>query len=896
MCPACGVDLAGDRVPAGVPCPACGELPLVDDIGAGNRAPIGTLHRPRGLVRKNWALRIAVGPGTSTLLLSNGRTTELADVKMPAATEPPPDGLAAAAPRSAAGRILRLAVAAATDASMLPWPAELLVEQAVRVAHGHRAQVRSAALDALALGRGDLMTAFGIGEAEAMWLSLVHAARAGDAAAIVHCAAGLPAQRYRHKIAILAAYAEQIATVPQAAEQLAPGLRAYADSEPLAALLLRRLGLTAADTTRRLADLAVLAARFGAPTPVAELAVVSAPGWSRGAGTRLLGGRGRLAVLHADPTTSASLADTIDPSAAPAAVLDDLLDSGVSPAVLGIAQRPAAERIYLLGRTAPESLDDNDLARLEHGDEILRRRFLADPTAQPQEGQQDSVFSRHVTAMGHLARNRPQDAGLADVLPAYRDYAQALVLVLEELRDSAEPITTLDDRVLADRSTWEPLVALAGAERLRSARDLATRSPRFAEWLSLVAAREHLFLANWPHGVRAARACLELATDEAIRDEAENLLACGLHYLGDSHGALAALQTAIEGEYSVALLANIGVVAAQLDPELAAGHLARIVRESPTPGMRVNAALEALRMWNEDKKIWAGEGESQRRLPATLREPLRSVVTGPISIDDFRVIVAAMAHFDGEWLRVPANLAGSPHARTVEAAYHQALAGGDGFLPVVDVLATVSDWASASEWLVGRRDDLVQQTIEFLLEHIDDPDNMAGVLAQAMVAKVRGLSVRQRVMLSLLAVATITYNISEQDAEIADRVIALFTAGEREASALDQDDRKAAAALAELCCRRIALNLTQARRREVAAMIDPYNTALMVLDRTQQGTPLWFQARRQVAELVDACQRTQTQLDPWLRRLDHADARGSMLDLLNDCRDFELKARSVLGH
>lgn len=426
---------------------------------------------------------------------------------------------------------------------------------------------------------------------------------------------------------------------------------------------------------------------------------------------------------------------------------------------------------------------------------------------------------------------------------------------------------------------------------------MARRFPRFCEWLSLVVAREHLFLGDWSTARQAARRCLVLATDETIRDEAQNLLACALHNAGDHAGALRELQTAIEGEYSVALLANIGVVAAHLDPELAAGHLARIVREAPTLAMRVNAAGQALHTWQTDStNIWRGEDPDRQQLPAVLRQPLRSVLLEPIDLDDFRAIASVLALHDSQWLATPESLRSSPHRDSLEARYFRAraLASQDMFATTVDVLGTVQDWEQAPEWITAARGNLVRQTIEFLFDHLDDPDNTAGLIAHALVEKVTGLPARERVVLALLAVATLTYHLSEQDLEIAESLVTLFRQARAEAATLDRELAGPLDQLVELATRRIALNLHQARARELDAQINSYNVAIATLARVPPGTSLWLTARRVVAELIDSCQRAREQLGPWLRLVEHADLREMLTDLMEHTRDIELKARRVL--
>ncbi len=886
MCVVCGADQ--DTEPGG-PCPSCGSAAvLLPPAAAWGPGPgIGSLHHRRAGLRKKWALVLGHGPVETTLLLHNGRTETVATADLPPAAEPP----RMPALRSPIGRIL---VHAGNSAS-LPWTEEQLLGHAFALLGIMPWTNRVVALDLVELGRPDLLDRCGLTATEATWLGLVHAARRGDVTSVVAAAAALPADRYRRKITVLAALLEQVRRVPGAVEQLAPTLTAFADSEPLAAVLQRALGMAETSARQRIDDLTTLTGVFGAPTEIRQLLSGRDISLVDARARALLGPRGRLAALYAAAEAVPELG-AVDLSEAPLAVLDDLIDAGkLTDLAAARAGRAARERTYITARLAPERLSDKQIDEVGHRDEAIRRSFLAGSTEVAGDDA-ERPLARHVAMVDVLARKRPQDLVVEHVLPAHRDVARRLADVIRAADEGADPATLLQQPLLADRTVWQPLARLFGTDRLRDASDeLKHRCSDFFEWLSLTAAREHLFLADWRQAVDAARSCLDLATAEAIRDEAQNLVACGLHNLGDDTGALRELEQAIEGGYSVGLLANIGVVAARLDSELAARHLARIVREGPTVAMRMNAARQALAAWQSDStKIWEGEGGEQRTLPTVLREPLRSIVTESIELDDFRVVVAAMARFDADWLRAPASLLASPHRETLEAKYHVALAANDMFMSAVDVLGTVHDWETAPAWLRDARDDLVRQTLDFLVEHIEDPDNLAGIIARALVEKVRGLRDRDRVLLALLAVATIAYHLTENDGEIAEGVIVLFEQYQVKARDLPPEDRKVADSLVELCVRRVTLNLAQARQTELAQLIDPYNLALDVLDRAPRGTAIWFQARRQVAVVLEACEQAQAQLRPWLGRLDDLDVRDMVKGFLESATDLEFKARRVL--
>ena len=77
---------------------------------------------------------------------------------------------------------------------------------------------------------------------------------------------------------------------------------------------------------------------------------------------------------------------------------------------------------------------------------------------------------------------------------------------------------------------------------------------------------DHLLAGEWEEATDKAREVLRLTDDESLRDEALNLVACGYWQIGEDQKSIAALETALEGEYNSALQVNIGIVAQHLDP------------------------------------------------------------------------------------------------------------------------------------------------------------------------------------------------------------------------------------------------------------------------------------------------------------------------------------------
>src|SRR2546430_11252885 len=397
---------------------------------------------------------MVVGQGQTgyTLLTHNNKPLEVPPTELPPHAEPELAGFPLT-PRSPIGRMLRYAVASGAGALDLGWPAELLLEHAFAVISNLPWAGRPAALDLLALDRPDLLPHCGLPHTEIVWLNLVYAARRHNVAGLVDAAAALPADRYRHKIAILAGFAGELGAIAGSAARLAPGLRYFADSEPLAVVLEHRLGLADCAPQQHLDDAALLAASFGAPDPIKQLTgMVSA----RHAGPQalaLLGARGRLAVAHGNPARTPELPGPFDVDGPPLAAPDDLVDSGVVGLdLIAGSGRSTSDKSYLVRRIAPQLLSDEQVAELGHVPERARRAFLADERELTAEEKATPV-GRHIAMVELLLRNRPQDVAADDILPAYRDVAGLLITALKAAQAGEKPAGLIDPAVLADNTT-----------------------------------------------------------------------------------------------------------------------------------------------------------------------------------------------------------------------------------------------------------------------------------------------------------------------------------------------------------------------------------------------------------------------------------------------------------
>jgi hypothetical protein len=271
----------------------------------------------------------------------------------------------------------------------------------------------------------------------------------------------------------------------------------------------------------------------------------------------------------------------------------------------------------------------------------------------------------------------------------------------------ADPAAVPDKRLLEDesraqqlleRSTLDPTSLTFGAVGTFNERQRG-----FVARRTLHRAKASLYEWDWPAVLDMARSGLRYARDEAQRDEVRNLFAAAHWQLGNDAQAIAALSDALQGEYTVALQVNFAVVAAELEPQQAAAHLARLVQEAPNLALRISAAQQAVRIWRSDEQLEHGDP-----LPANLAAALRALVVEPLEYEVFRDLVRLLATHDDDWLARPEALARSPHARSAAAKIWVGNARGpEAFVQELSEALR----ASSDGWLTELRDQLVQDVI-----------------------------------------------------------------------------------------------------------------------------------------------------------------------------------------
>lgn len=688
-CPGCG------WVTPQHPCPGCGGSPTVEDCAAGMGALLG---RPVKMPNR-WSgkdgIVVEVHPDVATVLSPAGSVQ-----RVPAhRCRPLPGPPGRERVRSPAGALL-----AAAGPALPPAATQELHRRAWALAEASApGGWRALAADCATLGRADLLAAIPMPEAERTWWTACAMWTEGRPAEAVAELLKAPAGRYPARLVLWwrAATggflpAQLRSAVGMAAREFDPATPAVTVA---AALLLRALGERAGVASDE--QLVAAMRTLGGDELAARLDGQQA---DSPAG-RLLGalaGRVGTEELAADPAL---------PAAAPLPVLDALVDQGRLPEAWLDPPPSAGYGDYLRARTAIDTLADPQLVEVGAQDERARRSIRRGdplPTDLPPE-----VAARFASLVAAL--DGDQEAVLA----------VAGAAGLEDLGDLrtalADPARLPAGHLLADESIARRLLECSTVDPAgQPPEEIDHNQQGFVARLALRQAKSRLYAWDWAGARESAKTCLRFTADELQRDEAQNVIAAAQWQLGNDSAASAALEAALDGEYTAALQVNYAVVASELEPQQAAAHLSRLVLTAPDLPLRVSAARQAVRLWRTDQQWQPGNP-----LPGDLAGALRSLVVEAVAYDDFRDLVRLLATHDGEWLAAPTALDGSPHRATPAARIWAANARGpeDFIRELAEALR-----GSPEDWTEELRDQLLRDLVGQLTAPGDNQPWGYGVL------------------------------------------------------------------------------------------------------------------------------------------------------------------------
>lgn len=464
----------------------------------------------------------------------------------------------------------------------------------------------------------------------------------------------------------------------------------------------------------------------------------------------------------------------------PLPIVDDLIDAGrISRSSLETFDGSNAN--YLRARIDPETLSDEAVSLLGMRDEVLRRSIR--PEALPPTNLSEEEEETYRTWLAARGGTGPGAVEAAARVVASRASEAATELLLLAKDDTALPT----DEVLQEADLYRLLLERAERQPPRPNLDREALTPLQRDFVarSLLRHGKEL-LHDWRHNdaLAAAKRTLQFAQQETVRDEALNLIAACQWLRGEEDSAIAALEAAVAGEYTLPLLANIGVVAAELRPDIAAQRLAKLVAEAPDRPLQLAAARRATLIWSTTDSPWRAESDD---LPTELAVPLRRLLVDDIDLADFTWLIRLLADHDREWLST-ASLASSPHARTHEAQIFAARAKGPDEL--VGALAASLRQEDVPAWIHDFRDDLVEHIIQALIA--DEPDFGAVAFGAAVVEKGLPIPLTARIPLRACIARGVALNIDTEEGEPADRFLDWLIEDQRALNHIPPEERRRA--------------------------------------------------------------------------------------------------------
>lgn len=279
----------------------------------------------------------------------------------------------------------------------------------------------------------------------------------------------------------------------------------------------------------------------------------------------------------------------------------------------------------------------------------------------------------------------------------------------------------------------------------------------------LVAAIDLLFGWEWTDAEAAAKEVLRLSNVETTRDEALNCIALSLAMQGENDKAVAALKQAVEGQWNFSLQQNMGILALEGDPELAANQATYWLEAAKTAEEREQALLTVLGMWMSLRD--GDEEDEEVPLPSRILASFRQALAAELPEDTFRLLGTFLAQNDKDWILKASNWAGGPLGNTETA--NLIFARAEGFDHFLDFLMENAK----------SRSNVVQESINRLVSDMnevmfteEDALFAAGICTQLFD---RGLdfSSFERVLARPLTVREICMAVGGDDGEPVEKVL-----------------------------------------------------------------------------------------------------------------------------
>ncbi|MEX0754984.1 MAG: hypothetical protein WD556_07695 [Actinomycetota bacterium] len=722
------------------------------------------------------------------------------------------------------------------------------------------------------------------GERDFLYASY-HAGRGSTGAALKHLLL-LPEDRYptKDRIALrcIGAIQADVATHEGVRLQLQP----FAE-RPIAGGLLSLLGGEELDAEEwvRTANSVLSKAAPGEEDRlprnlVAEFLESLSTGSALPPGTRELGAQVRVfALAHAIRTGASpqevSLTDLGD---MPESLLDDAIDQ--SAVTISPNEQNHASAKYVLARTKPGVLTQEDLVTLHLEEELARRAFLRSDQKALQEFPKTSVTDQLMV----LDRLRSGDVeGAVGDIGAFEGKRREKVQNIADCL-SRGSIDSATNEVLTDGTTW-PILAPLLPEDSSELSSLGAARPTLrgiAAWRSLSGAVSRLWDWDWEGAAVEAKRCLLVARDEPTRDEALNLIACARWQLGDDADAIAALSSALEDAYTEGLQVNMGVVATSLDPRLAGEHLGKLAINAPTLALRAAAAGRALELWYADPNPWDTD-VGEQSLPPELLKALRQLVCSDIDEATFARFARTLSRWDEDWFGDSRQMMSGPFEGSAAARVYQAKARD--FEEFIKVLAQIMAQDDPPGWATEECEGLIASALTAL-----DPDDTNPIAASfGLVLIDGGLPMEAEVHVNLVSftIVAICDGIDPAEGEPKERFLDMVVQARGRLAQMSGEERERSSRLLDFAASRVVGAIAAARAHQYDQVIDLYNDIASHL----RGVP-----RRQInmSAVRDGTQPAVDFLVETSQLLDRLITQELEQDLKRQLEEFRKEMRTLL--
>lgn len=886
-------------------CRACGSLTKAsescDVCGAPLGTPQGSLHEILGTVfpiragfRRINAIAVDGTPSEPILLTKGTRTKTFSSDKLANSLDA---RWMDPAIRSPAWRLWLAREEPATEGIAASWSSRFLEERALSLAAKSIDEARLFALDALDAGDLNVLGSLPLTETERRWLGALGLARSARWEDALRELLELPHDGYPEKILIIGKSLRSFEDNGELAADIGKHLAPFASKWPLAEMVRGILGLSSVrkvsvykKALRSLADLLDRSVQNQSAPDRAELGAAARfllqedGSWQASYGALSPSSAVWHAVLSGTPVDI-----HLDPELIrrlPEPVVDELIDGRLDPHSDDGPWDLSGSSEYVRARLQPDLLTDEEVEALGFTGELARRAFLA-RDEELLESMRDKQDGRHYFYLNKLRMGIVDFAKelAKSISDEHRGVFDELVTCLRR-----PDIKRLSDQLLSDRSTW-PVVAdalgIVGAQKAKAPRG---EVGAFLQWKALQESKQKLHEWNWEGALESARDCLAVAKEEAVRDEALNLLACAHWQLGNGEGAIQALETALEDEYNEALQTNIGVVAAELRPTVAGEHLGRLAQNAPTLELRVSAARRAIALWHSDPEPWAEESDEELTLPQTLKVAARKLVVEPIERTEFGELLHLLAVWDAEWVADASELSRSPHAETLEGRLYTARARD--FSKYVSVLAEGMR-EQPPEWLVNECDNLVDSALSVLVA--DEPTGGAAFFGLQIVEANVPLENERLIPLTAFSVAALAANIDPSEGEPKDKFWDMLEGCTEGVGELTGPARERADLALDYAYDRLARTTFASRHHQYGQAIDAYNEVRYRLRGTMPWNVNRDAVRRMASPMLELANDTIQLFDEVRPHLKDEELIEALQEFRQELTRFQATVRSLPG-